>query len=274
MQKDFKYFTDKNNKPIEKGPHRTEFLARLSTSRDLAKHFDGSSNCTQIKNLTPGKNYRIHGVDILDNNAGINFILFDDTGREQTIASWFFTEPGPNERLITMTAVRRDGYKCHTQPMTFIITSADENFNLQTAVQAACREYITQTRTGYENWAYNSFEFNWADFWSEVPNTICEKHGFRKLQDAARLPDVNMDECLCCEDDVTVTEDQKDAIINHLIANGVEACVDFLESLLSPNIPPFTDPEDFRDIIRTAMSDYADTLELLEFYMLNITQES
>ena len=271
MKKDFRYFTNKKRRAKERGPQRTDFLAKLSTDPELDKHFNGSQDTVQVKNLTRGKNYRIHAVTVLDGDAGVNFMLFDDTGREQVLGEWVFAEPDAIGQIITITAVRRDGFRCDTLSMEFAVLDPDRNFDLRTAITQACQEYITQTKTGYETYTYGNGDFNWADFWTEVPNAICEKHGFRKITDSRSLPDVDWDETLY--DVLAVTEDQKDAIVNYLIDGGVEACVNYLEGLLSPNIPPFTDPEDFRDILRQAMTDYADDDELLDFYMANVAED-
>ena len=77
-----------------------------------------------------------------------------------------------------------------------------QNFDLLKAVRAAATDYA-KTPDGFQLYEHNVCEINWGDFNVHVPNEICEKHGFRKV-DADFLPDiyVNFDEDLVDEDQV------------------------------------------------------------------------
>lgn len=57
----------------------------------------------------------------------------------------------------------------------------DENISIEQAVMAACKEYCL-TEEGKRTYECNCNSFNWGDFDSYVPNEICEKYGFKKLQ--------------------------------------------------------------------------------------------
>lgn len=67
-----------------------------------------------------------------------------------------------------------------------------------TAIKKAVKHYVTSTKQGKANFEYNCKCFNWADFESSVPNKICQKYGFTKVE---QKPDVTLsvdwDEQLC-----------------------------------------------------------------------------
>lgn len=76
-----------------------------------------------------------------------------------------------------ITAVERDGFNLRTLTMTFRVK---QDVDIVKAVKNASREFIL-TELGRSLYAYNCYCFNWGDFWDNVPNEICEKHGFRKI---------------------------------------------------------------------------------------------
>lgn len=51
------------------------------------------------------------------------------------------------------------------------------------AVRKAVRYYVKRTLEGKANFDYNGKCFNWGDFYDNVPNSICQKFGFRKEDD-------------------------------------------------------------------------------------------
>lgn len=75
--------------------------------------------------------------------------------------------------------------------------------DLKEAIKQACEEYVS-TREGRETYLYNCRNFNWADFEANVPNLICEKHGFRKLQVSDEMETVSWDEQLVDEENIYV----------------------------------------------------------------------
>ena len=67
--------------------------------------------------------------------------------------------------------------------------------SIREAVIKACTEYV-QTEEGKKTYEYNCGCFNWADFESEVPNSICEKYGFAKRNSSDESFEVDWDEHL------------------------------------------------------------------------------
>lgn len=75
--------------------------------------------------------------------------------------------------------------------------------DLEFAVQKACTEYV-KTEEGKRIYSYNCQNFNWADFDMNVPEDICKKHGFRKLEGQKTEMDftVNWDEHLVDDEEL------------------------------------------------------------------------
>ena len=66
---------------------------------------------------------------------------------------------------------------------------------LKDVVRKACAEYV-QTEEGKKTLDYNCGCFNWADFEANVPQDICEKHGFRVVGNDITYNEVDWDEYL------------------------------------------------------------------------------
>ena len=79
----------------------------------------------------------------------------------------------------TITAIERDGLDIRTLTITFQVN--DESIDLQEAVRKACAYYV-KTEEGRRIYEYNCACFNWADFETNVPNDICRKFGFEKME--------------------------------------------------------------------------------------------
>ena len=56
-----------------------------------------------------------------------------------------------------------------------------QNIDLKQAIKDACREFVV-TPEGLKLYSKNHEQFNWQHFAANVPNTICEKYGFKKVQ--------------------------------------------------------------------------------------------
>lgn len=96
--------------------------------------------------------------------------------------------------LKSIVAIERDGFDIRAFAMEFDVF--DESTDLQSAVRKACSEYM-KTSDGAESYYTVKDEcFNWADFWDDVPNSICEKYGFRKMNSIVSDDDVDWDEQL------------------------------------------------------------------------------
>lgn len=99
----------------------------------------------------------------------------------------------------TIVAIERDGMDLRVLALNFDVPSAD--FDLKTAVRAACTEYC-QTEQGRATYEYNCSSFNWADFAMSVPEEICAKHGFKLITSGVADEEVNWDEELVDENDI------------------------------------------------------------------------
>ena len=81
--------------------------------------------------------------------------------------------------LKVITAIEQDGV--NQRILTILLDVEDINVDVVPLVKEACMEYIN-TKEGKAVYEHNSECFNWADFEVNVPNSICEKHGFRKIE--------------------------------------------------------------------------------------------
>ena len=107
--------------------------------------------------------------------------------------------------LRNIVAIRRDGFDVNV--FTFIVDVPNAYFDLESAVKAATIDYL-KTPEGRRVFERNCCEMNWADFCFYVPNSFCEKHGFKKVKTDV-LPNiiVNWDEELVDESQVFGDED-------------------------------------------------------------------
>ena len=69
---------------------------------------------------------------------------------------------------------------CDFRTFVMVLEIAD-CVDFKEAIEAACKEYCL-TEEGKRVFEHNCRCFNWGDFDLHVPNSICEKHGIRKLQ--------------------------------------------------------------------------------------------
>lgn len=110
--------------------------------------------------------------------------------------------------LRNVVAVERDGWDLRT--LTIVFEVPNEAFDLVEAVKRASTEYCL-TEEGRATYRYNCHSFNWADFAMSVPNSICEKHGFRVVVDGILSDlEVNWDEKLVDESRIPEDEDEDD----------------------------------------------------------------
>ena len=76
-----------------------------------------------------------------------------------------------------------------------------EGVDFEQAAILASTEYCL-TEEGREVYAGNCNNFNWGDFNTYVPNTICEKYGIRKIDDIAVCEGVSFDQQLVNEQEI------------------------------------------------------------------------
>lgn len=112
-----------------------------------------------------------------------------------------------SNKIQTIVAVERDGLNVHAVAINLNILSEDQAFNVRQAVIDACTEFV-QTEAGKRTYDYNCRNFNWADFESDVPNEICRKHGFEKLESFFDAMEVDWDEHLV--DDTQLSSENKE----------------------------------------------------------------
>lgn len=96
-----------------------------------------------------------------------------------------------NNTIRLITAVAYDGTDIMVLPMPFGVCG--ECPDLTKAVRDACADYLG-TDEGKATYASCGNRFDWSDFWTMVPNSFCEKHGFVKLDDFASVECVDMGE--------------------------------------------------------------------------------
>ena len=96
----------------------------------------------------------------------------------------------------TITATEHDGFD--TRTLVINLEVFKEDIDVIEACKEAAREF-TATNDGLGTYISNCECFNWADFEMYVPNDICEKYGFRKINSDVANIDVNWDEQLIDE---------------------------------------------------------------------------
>ena len=104
-----------------------------------------------------------------------------------------------------------------------------EGLDIEEAAMSACRDYINETRSGWKEWVRSGFCFGWAEFWSSVPDQICEKHGFRKLLSSNLVIGGTEAELPFSESDVCLTETQKTQMLEYAASAGREDIVKILD---------------------------------------------
>lgn len=98
-----------------------------------------------------------------------------------------------------ITAIERDGFDVRT--LTVICEVPSKDFDLKEAIRKASLEYVL-TPGGSKIYAYNCRCFNLADFSANVPNSICEKYGFTKLDDVYSENEIDWDEQFVSDEDI------------------------------------------------------------------------
>jgi hypothetical protein len=101
----------------------------------------------------------------------------------------------------TIVTSEFDGLDIHICVFSFKVQNG---VNLHTAILDACREYCL-TEEGKKTYEGNCNCFNWGDLDAHVPNVICEKHGFKKL-DTVKADEHLFDEQLVNESDIIPEE--------------------------------------------------------------------
>lgn len=101
-------------------------------------------------------------------------------------------------RIEMIIATEQDGLQTRTIAIPCKIHIGNPNFSLADVVRNAVKEYL-HTEEGKETYEYNCRCFNWADFDTHVPNSICLKYGFEKMEASGENLTVDWDEQLADE---------------------------------------------------------------------------
>ena len=107
--------------------------------------------------------------------------------------------------LRNIVAIERDGWDVCV--LTIIFEVPDEKFNLEYWVRKAATDYVN-TEDGRKTYEYNCSYFNWADFAMSVPNSFCEKYGFKMVDSAYGDIAVDWDEQLVNEDELDFNDEE------------------------------------------------------------------
>ena len=160
----------------------------------------------------------------------------------------------------TITAIERDGLS--TRVLTIMLDLLEEDIDIMSAIKEATREYILYTDEGRRTYAYNCHQFNWADFDANVPNEICEKHGFRKVDSAINNVDVDWDAQLMDEPSLRVTNIQWDTSEDNEPARSpeelnlpTECIIPFRELVYDEESTDVVDVNDLKDRVPDYLSD-------------------
>lgn len=112
--------------------------------------------------------------------------------------------------IITIVATEHDGLDVRVLVINARIIDGDpRTFDLKGAVRKAVHEFLC-TKGGKEIYDCNCGGFNWADFEPYVPNEICRKYGFEKLDSAVSDLEVDWDEHLADDEALEKFWDNKD----------------------------------------------------------------
>jgi hypothetical protein len=106
-----------------------------------------------------------------------------------------------------VTAREQDGMDVRLLTIMFEV---DDGVDLMEAVRKASEEYI-RTEAGRAAMNYSGGSFNWADFDMYVPNEICEKYGFRKM-DGCLSQETSWDEQLIDEDQYKAEQEEQESL--------------------------------------------------------------
>lgn len=90
--------------------------------------------------------------------------------------------------LIPLTAIERDGFNIRVLTVVFEVPS--ENFDIEENINRAVADFA-KTENGKQALEYTCGYFNLADVVQNLPNELCEKHGFKIITSA--LTDTELD---------------------------------------------------------------------------------
>lgn len=171
--------------------------------------------------------------------------------------------PAIDPRVRLITTYENTGRGVRILPIHILMYNPDDN--PVRIVKEACLDYVTSSRTAWENYNSNCDEFNWADFIENVPDEICEKHGFQKLQvqvcDDMNHRGRNLNELLVSEDEIKAPDRAISALAEWLRNLPQDKARDFLADIGCNeeeinNLDSLDNPDEYKAIIQECMSGY------------------
>lgn len=150
--------------------------------------------------------------------------------------------------IYTINAIDRDGLRINIFTLKFDVFR--DGIDIVDACKAAAREF-TATSDGFCAYMHNCENFNWGDF-VDVPNTICEKYGFRKINAEFTDTDVDYNEQLIDEPAFVVSDIKWDIGGEHSKAVArlpKECCIAFSDLLTDEESLEQVNPEELKDRI-------------------------
>lgn len=126
---------------------------------------------------------------------------------------------------LQLTGISMDGMNTISTPMPILLLQdTDDPISL---IREASMEYC-RTRQGLVDYDGNGRNFDLADFWYQVPNEICVKHGFKKQDGNTEAMTQSADEALFELEDLKPTKNIIDDIYKELTAGPVGELKDML----------------------------------------------
>ena len=95
--------------------------------------------------------------------------------------------------LRNVIAIEHSDFK--ERVLSILFDVPNEEFDLIGAAKAAAAEYC-KTKDGLKTYFRNGEYFDWADFELAVPNEICERHGFKRVDGSLSDIVVDLEELL------------------------------------------------------------------------------
>lgn len=162
-----------------------EYLRVLTNAPDLERNGEHIEELnTEAAALMSAKGFKIYypGIETAEDGFKRVVDIYEDkTPTYNRLVSLILRDADPDCPLGKLTVIG-------------IRTSLSDD-ELLAAIKAASQEYL-ETPEGRWTWEYNCHNFNYGDFDLNVPNKICRKHGFMKLDSSPDLLDLDFNEQL------------------------------------------------------------------------------
>lgn len=108
-------------------------------------------------------------------------------------------------KKVVLTAIDRDGLDFTVTNIELLVKDIMTIEDVKKAMRLACTKYC-KTEEGKKVFIGNCHCFNYGDFLTYVPNTICMKYGIKKEEFITSSGLVNFDELLVDESEICEEE--------------------------------------------------------------------